>query len=334
MSSSFENPSVTPFTAFWGRARASPWKARCSRSSLLRAALSSPFSSLKEIPGGTGVVSLPFGPWTWRADPSIWTFTSLGMAMALRPTRDMSAFLSLPDVADDLAPHALLGGGPAGHEAAGGGEDVDAQAAVDPGDAVLAAVDAAAGAAHPLHVGDHPLHARAVLQVDAQHALLAVLVDLEVGDVALVLEDASDLDLQLGRGDVDLRKLGPDRIPDPGDHVRDGIGHVHGLLLPARLDHAGDFPGQGILPEADAAHLELPEIPPRPPAVAAPRVLAHGELRLALGLGNQGQLRHYLASCCVRNGMPRYWRRRRDSSSVRAVVTNVTFMPRSLSTFA
>src|SRR6266849_382776 len=107
-----------------------------------------------------------------------------------------------------------------------------------------------------------------------------------------------------------------------------------GLLLPARLDHAGDFPGQGILPEADAAHLELPEIAPRPSAVAAPRILAHGELRLALGLGNQRQLRHYLASCCVRNGMPRYWRRSRDSSSVRAVVTNVTFMPRSLSTFA
>src|SRR5438093_9153757 len=107
-----------------------------------------------------------------------------------------------------------------------------------------------------------------------------------------------------------------------------------GSLLPARLDHAGDLPGQGVLPEADAAHLELPEVSPRPPAVAAPRVLAHRELRLALGLGYQRQLRHYLASCCVRNGMPRYWRRRRDSSSVRAVVTNVTFMPRSLSTSA
>src|SRR6266571_5503196 len=251
MSSSFEKPSVTPLTALFASARASPWKARCWRSSLLRAALSSPFSSLKEIPGGTGVVSLPFGPWTWIDDPSIWTFTSLGMGMALRPTRDMSAFLSLPDVADDLPPHALLGGGPAGHQAAGGGEDVDAQAAVDPGDAVLAAVDAAAGAAHPLHVGDHPLHAGAVLQVDAEHALLAVLVDLEVGDVSLVLQDARDLHLQLRRGDVHPGKLRPDRVTDPGDHVRDGIGHVHRFtLLPARLDHAGDLALQGVLPEA------------------------------------------------------------------------------------
>src|SRR5207245_8099955 len=134
-----------------------------------------------------------------------------GLASDPRHVRSPSRWL--PDVADDLAPHPLAGGGPAGHEAAGGGEDVDAQAAVDPGDAVLAAIDAAAGAADPLYVGDHPLHPRAVLQVDAQHALLAVLVSLEVGDVALVLEDASDLDLQLGRGDVDLRKLGPDRVP-------------------------------------------------------------------------------------------------------------------------
>src|ERR1700687_2386379 len=101
--------------------------------------------------------------------------------MALRPTRDMSAFLSLPDVADDLAPHALLGGGPAGHQAAGGGEDVDAQASIDPRDA---------------------LHAGTVLEVDAQDALLAVLVDLEVRHVSLVLQDPRDFDLQLRRGDV------------------------------------------------------------------------------------------------------------------------------------
>src|SRR2546427_6235311 len=155
MSSSFENPSVTPFTAFWARARARPWKARCWRSSLLRAALSSPFSSLKEIPAGTGVVSLPFGPWTWRADPSIWTCTSLGITMAFFPTRDMNAFLSLPDVADDLAAHPFPGGGPAGHEAAGGGEDVDAQPAVHPGDPVLAAVDPTARSAHPLDSAYH-----------------------------------------------------------------------------------------------------------------------------------------------------------------------------------
>src|SRR5262245_54648178 len=104
--------------------------------------------------------------------------------------------------------------------------------------------------------------------------------------------------------------------------------------LPAGLDDARDVPGQRQLAETDAAHLELPEVRPGPAALAAARVLAHRELGRALGLGDERRLGHYLASCCVRNGMPRYWSRSRLSSSVRAEVTNVTFMPRSLSTLA
>src|SRR4029450_11148882 len=226
MSSSREKPSVTPFTALLARARASPWKARCCRSSFWRLAASSPSSSLKLMPGGTGVVSLPLGPWIWSDSAPIWTFTSLGMGMTFLPTRDM-ALSSSPHVAEDLATHAFAGGRLARHHAARGGEDVDAQAPVDAGDLVLGAVDAAAGTAHALHVGDDALHAGAVFQVHAEHALLLVLDGLEVRDVALVLEDAGDLDLQLGRGDVHLVQLGPDSVPDPGQHVRDGIGHVH-----------------------------------------------------------------------------------------------------------
>src|SRR5262245_40100902 len=96
---------------------------------------------------------------------------------------------SLPDVAEDLATHALAGRAAPRHQAARGGEDVDAQAAVHAGDLVLAAVDPAPGLAHPLQVGDDALHPRSVLQEDAQHALLVVLRDLEVRDVALVLQD-------------------------------------------------------------------------------------------------------------------------------------------------
>src|SRR4029079_6927514 len=83
---------------------------------------------------------------------------------------------SLPDVAEDLAAHALAGRAAPGQEAAGGGEDVDAQPAVHAGDLVLAAVDPAARTADPLHVGDDALHAGAVFQDDAQHVLLVVLV--------------------------------------------------------------------------------------------------------------------------------------------------------------
>src|SRR6185295_8743646 len=209
MSSSLLKPSVTPLMAFMARARARPWKARCCRSSLERRQVSSPSLSANEIPGGTGVCSFPFGPWMERAVSETPTFTSVGTTMTLRPTRDMY-LRSLPDVDQDLAAHALAGRAAPGHEAAGGGQDVDAQASVYARDLVLAAVDAAAGAADALQVGDHALHARAVLQVHTQHALLVV-----------------RRHLQVGRRDVHPGQLGADPIPDPADHVRDGIGHVH-----------------------------------------------------------------------------------------------------------
>src|SRR6266496_4206422 len=128
------------------------------------------------MPGGTGVLSFPFGPCTSSAVSPTATFTPEGTGMTLRPTRDIVPS-SLPDVAEDVAAHSLARGRASGHDPAGGGEDVDAEAAVHAGDLVLAAVDPAARAAHPLQVGDDALHAGAVLQDDAQHVLLVVLVD-------------------------------------------------------------------------------------------------------------------------------------------------------------
>src|SRR5512147_2502176 len=116
------------------------------------------------MPGGTGVVSLPFGPCTSSAVSFTDTLSLDGTTMTFRPTRDI--LCSLPDVAEDLAPHACLRDLPAGHDSARGGQDDDAEPAVDAGDLALAAVDAAAGAAHPLHLGDHALPAGAVLQED------------------------------------------------------------------------------------------------------------------------------------------------------------------------
>src|SRR5262245_24957336 len=227
MSRSLVKPSVTPLTAFWARARAIPWKARCWRSSSRRVHVSSAPESANLIPGGTGVCSLPFGPWTSSIDSPSFTLTPLGTSIFLFPTRDMSS--SSPHVAEDLAAHALPRRRAAGHDPAGRGEDVDAESPVHAGNLVLAAVDPAAGTAHALEVGDHPLHARAVLQEDADPALppFGLLEGLEVRHVTLVLEDACDLDLQLRGGNVHSGKSGPDPVPDPGDHVRDGIGHVH-----------------------------------------------------------------------------------------------------------
>src|SRR5713226_2785321 len=139
-----------------------PWNARCCRSSFDRWQASSLSLSTKEIPGGTGVWSLPMGPWICREVAETSTLTPLGTAMILRPTRDIGApclrVLAVRDaspyVAENLATHALAGRGAPGHEPPGGGQDVDAEASVDAGNLVLAAVNAAAGTAHPLEIGD------------------------------------------------------------------------------------------------------------------------------------------------------------------------------------
>src|SRR6185436_16596317 len=50
------------------------------------------------------------------------------------------------------------------------------------------------------------------------------------------------------------------------------------FLLPTRLGHAGDFPLQGQLAEAEAAHRESPEVRTRAPAQATPVSFADPEL--------------------------------------------------------
>src|SRR5258708_501837 len=71
--------------------------------------------------------------------------------------------------------------------------------------------------------------------------------------------------------------------------------------LPARLDHAGDVPGQGQLAEADAAQLELPQVATGPAAAAAARVSAGLQRPLPLGLCNERQPRPY-SSLLSRDG--------------------------------
>src|SRR5260370_9879766 len=340
MSSSLLKPSVTPLIAFWARARAMPWKARCWRSSFLRWQERWPPSRVSVMPGGTGVLSLPFGPCISSAVSPMATFTTEGTGMTLRPTRDIVPS-SLPDVAEDLAPHALARGRAAGHDPARRGENVDAEAAVHAGDLVLAAVDPAARAALPLQVRDHPLHPRPVLEEDADHALLPVgfSKSLEVRDVALVLEDAGDLDLQIGGGHVDLGQPRPDPVPDPGGHVRDGIGHVHRELPLASAYQLAWMP-PGMSPQTASLRKQMRHISNflryarGRPQERQRLYLRTPNFGLRLALAIRDSLATTLPSYWFRNGIPRYERRSLDSSSVRAVVTKVTFMPRSLSTFA
>src|SRR5262249_25376136 len=103
----------------------------------------------------------------------------------------------LPDVADDFAADALCLGGAARDDAAGRGHDRDPHAAEDPLAPVLAGIDAAARLRDTAETAQDALAAAAVFQLDDERRMRAVFRDVVVADVALLLEDARDLDLQL-----------------------------------------------------------------------------------------------------------------------------------------
>src|SRR5712692_6616125 len=106
--------------------------------------------------------------------------------------------------------------------------------------------------------------------------------------------------------------------------------------LPASLQHARDFAPQRQAAEADAAHLELAQVPARPAAYAAAVAHADFVLRLPAHLGELTGSRHRFSSRLLsrypRSGTPSSLSNSRPSSSLRAVVVRVIFIPLILST--
>jgi hypothetical protein len=118
------------------------------------------------------------------------------------------------------------------------------------------------------------MHATAivgVLERDAQLVELALVHHGEVLDVALLLEDARDLDLELRARQEDPFVAGEICIAEPSQKVGYGIGN-HPCLLPAGLGHTGDHSLVCELAQADPADAELAEHGPRTAATAAPGV--------------------------------------------------------------
>src|SRR3954447_5293109 len=205
--------------------RVSPWSCLWVFCSVGRATTSVPSSRLRVRSGWRARLSVPFGPLTVTWRPSIVTSTPDGTGMGRRPIRDMS--VHLPDEREDFAAQLRLARLLAGHDPLARADDDDAQAAEHARDVRLACVDAQAGLADPLEAGDDRDLPVDVLQGDAQVGGRAVLLLADVGDEALVLEDAGDLTLGPRRGDDHFRVPCPGRVPDSREHVRDGIGDVH-----------------------------------------------------------------------------------------------------------
>src|SRR4051794_10914695 len=179
------------------------------------------------MPLANARVSSPFGPLTLTVLPSMAIVTPFGIGTGSFPIRDIGG-ISLPDEGEQLAAGARLARFLVGHHALGGAEDRDAEAVADARDLGGADVLAQAGRRDALQLADDRLAAR-VLETDAQQlpAFLA-LERGEVGDEAVLLQNARDLDFHLRRRHVDAAMLGSAGIADPRQHVGDWVSHAHG----------------------------------------------------------------------------------------------------------
>src|ERR1700738_3397841 len=221
-----------------GRAPACPWAPRLSRGCSAR-----PRSPLR----GPGWAAYRF--WT-----SLLCLLPLcGLFQSLKPAR-------LPDVGQHLSPNAGPLGLQAAHHALAGGKDRDPEATEDSGDLGLSGVDPQAGTADPLHAGDHALAIRPRLEgyLDHLSGPVGILLDFVAGDVALVAQDPRYLELQPGGRDRDVGMPCRVRVPDPGQHVGDGVAHDPHC---ADRHHQLDLVTPGTRPSAARVRKQIRHIP-------------------------------------------------------------------------
>src|SRR3954464_10322676 len=207
------------------RVRVRPWSCLWVFCSVGRVTTSVPSSRLTVMSGWRARLSVPFGPLTVTLRPLIVTSTPDGTGMGRRPMRDMSS--CLPDEREDFAAELGLAGLRAGHDPLARADDDDAQAAEDAGDVGLAGVDPQPGLADALQPGHDRHLAVDVLQGQVEDDAGAILLLADVGDEALVLEDAGDLALRPRCGHDDLGVARPGGVPHAGQHVGDRVGDVH-----------------------------------------------------------------------------------------------------------
>src|SRR5712692_651322 len=199
--------------------RVRPCSARSSPRSVGRATVMVPSACSIFIRAGTCCVSSPNGPLTITRPGESETLTPVGNSIGCLPIR----LISLPDEAHDFSADPLLLRRPGCDQPVRRRQDRDSHAAEHARQPILARVDTAAGLGHPLEVGDDPLPAPAVLQLDDQGIEALTLLHMEVRDVALLLEDPGDALLETGGrhlGVLVQRLVG---VADAGEHVGYGI---------------------------------------------------------------------------------------------------------------
>src|SRR3954453_10749186 len=199
----------------------SPWSARCSPRSVGRATVRVPSSIATCMSALTCWLSSPLGPLTATAPGLTSISTPSGISIGFLPIRLISCS---PDVRDDLATDTPLTGLVAGHDAARGRHDRGAHASEDSRHLVLGNVAAATRSRHPVHPADHRVAGLGVAKADLDHLSDAPWLDVEVRDVALLLEDAGHLTLQPRGGNLHLLVVCEQRVANSVQVIGDRIG--------------------------------------------------------------------------------------------------------------
>src|SRR5713101_5883304 len=220
-----------------------------------------PSSSRTVISEGRARSSLPFGPSTLTWPGSRDRNRQLTYARQLTP-------LALPDIAEHLATESLAERLATAHDALGCAQNRDPQPTENPWDLGLASVHAQSGAADPLHARNHARAIRAGLEDDTHRLGGAVGFDLVAGDIALVLQDSSDLQLELGRRHAHLRMSRAVGVAHAREHVGDGIADDPGRRPLHDLGrgrgaghHQLDFVTPGMRPSAASCRKQIRHMP-------------------------------------------------------------------------
>src|ERR1017187_10779779 len=121
--------------------------------------------------------------------------------------------------AQDLSANAFLARLAPGHQAPGSRQNADPKAAEHARNLRVSDIDAATGTRNPLQIGNWRRVTRAVLQVHPQNLAALFFGRLEVRDVALFLQDAGHLDLELGMRNVHLLVPRLDGIANAGQKI-------------------------------------------------------------------------------------------------------------------
>src|SRR6266850_955717 len=236
ISNSRAQPLVTPSTALFTRARASPWTAACE--SFSRIATKLPSCCSTRMPLGSGVSSLPFGPCTATTLPSIFTVTPLGSGIGFLPIRDISSalltfsFVRLPDLTENFPAYTLFARLTSRHYPARSSKNIDSQSSQHARNFGASNIDPATWPRNSFHIRNRGFVVVAVFQVNAQHLVAFVVCCFEIGDVTLFFENAGNLQLQFGSGNIYLLVPRRNRVTDSRQHVCDRIGQPHCFASP------------------------------------------------------------------------------------------------------